>query len=83
MTSDDIITGWKDEGRRRADASEGLAQVPPNPAGLSPFDRRELDVAGGAAPSTILLGSAWLSCMFACAETMWDGSCDLFTYGCC
>lgn len=82
MTQHDIITVWKSEAHRLALPREG-GVPPPNPAGASPLDRIDLDAAGGAVPATVVLGSAWLSCTFACSETMWDGTCDFFTYGCC
>ena len=89
MTSNDFIAAWKDPAVRAHLSEHDLAILPVNPAGPSPFDADPADpanCAGGQVPGPIrTIGqiTSLLSCTFACSETMWDGSCDFFTYGCC
>jgi mersacidin/lichenicidin family type 2 lantibiotic len=87
MTSDDIIAVWKGQAGCATLTEQQLATMPGNPAGLSPFDREPAPLgAGGMLPITIrTIGqiTSLMSCTFACSETMWDGSCDFFSYGCC
>jgi mersacidin/lichenicidin family type 2 lantibiotic len=92
MTANDRIATWKTPSVRADLAAETLATMPLNPAGLSPFEtatRLEtapVHCAGGLPPNTIVTIvrlTSFLSCNVACTETMWDGSCDFFTYGCC
>jgi hypothetical protein len=83
MNKRDIIDCWKSESCRLDRAAAGLPAGPDNPAGPSPLRQHEFDVSGGSSPSTILIGSYWLSCTISCAQTMWDGTCDFFSYGCC
>jgi mersacidin/lichenicidin family type 2 lantibiotic len=83
MTTQQIISCWKDEAYRRGQAADVRAMLPVNPAGPSPLDHAPVEASGGLLPATIVLGSAWFSCTFACSQTMWDGTCDFFTYACC
>jgi mersacidin/lichenicidin family type 2 lantibiotic len=86
MTSNDVIAAWKDQAVRANLGEQELAEMPRNPAGASPFECDPANCAGGMLPGTArTIGpiTSMLSCTFACSETMWDGSCDFFTYGCC
>ena len=62
MTAEEIVSCWKDEACRGRYAADVRARLPDNPAGPSPLDRAELDASGGTLPSTVRVGSAWLSC---------------------
>jgi mersacidin/lichenicidin family type 2 lantibiotic len=86
MTSNDFIVAWKDAAVRAHLSEQDLAMVPENPAGGSPFDADPANCAGGRMPGTaqtIVQVTAFLSCTLSCSQTMWDGTCDFFTYGCC
>jgi mersacidin/lichenicidin family type 2 lantibiotic len=86
MTSTDFIAAWKDPAARAHLSDQELALLPTNPAGNSPFDADPANCAGGQAPGvlqTIGIVTTMLTCTLGCAQTMWDGSCDFFTYGCC
>ncbi len=86
MNANDVITAWKAPAVRASLAAHQLASIPRNPAGPSPFERDPATCASGMMPGMIgPIGSitTLLSCTLVCNETMWDGSCDLFTYGCC
>jgi mersacidin/lichenicidin family type 2 lantibiotic len=86
MTSNDCIAAWKNPLVRAHLSEHELAMVPENPAGCPPFDADPANCAGGRLPATVVTISpvtAFLSCTLACSQTMWDGSCDFFTYGCC
>ncbi len=86
MNANEIITAWKEAAVRASLAGQQLAAMPKNPAGPSPFERDPAYCASGMVPAMVgTVGSitALLSCTLVCSETMWDGSCDLFTYGCC
>jgi mersacidin/lichenicidin family type 2 lantibiotic len=86
MNANDVITAWKEPAVRASLAGLQLAAIPRNPAGGSPFDSDPANCASGTMPSmigTIATITTLLSCTLVCNETIWDGSCDLFTYGCC
>jgi mersacidin/lichenicidin family type 2 lantibiotic len=86
MNSADVIAAWKHPAIRASLADEELMGLPQHPAGRSPFDGDPASAAGGMLPAPIRTVGAltsFLSCTLACSQTMWDGSCDFFTYGCC
>ncbi len=92
MTANDVIAAWKNPTARADLVPDAQATIPLNPAGRSALEidgRVEADparCAGGLPPSTIRITvqvTSVMSCNFSCSETMWDGSCDFFTYGCC
>jgi mersacidin/lichenicidin family type 2 lantibiotic len=86
MTSNDLIASWKDPVVRAHLSEHELAMFPENPAGSSPFDADPVNCAGAKLPATVVtisIVTAFLSCTISCSQTMWDGSCDLFTYACC
>jgi mersacidin/lichenicidin family type 2 lantibiotic len=86
MNTDDVIAAWKEPAIRAGLAEQELMQIPQHPAGRSPFEREPMTDAGASLPITLrTIGAltSFMSCNIACSETMWDGSCDFFTYGCC
>jgi mersacidin/lichenicidin family type 2 lantibiotic len=86
MTVSDVITAWKEPMVRDGLADQDAIVLPQHPAGRSPFERDPANCAGGMLPATIqTIGpvTSFLSCTLACSQTLWDGSCDFFTYGCC
>ena len=86
MTANEVIKAWKEPAVRASLAGQVLATIPRNPAGPSPFESDPANCASGATPANIgtIVGiTTLLSCTLVCNETMWDGSCDFFTYGCC
>jgi mersacidin/lichenicidin family type 2 lantibiotic len=92
------IRAWKDEGFRLAMADADRAMLPESPAGLIELDDADLgEVAGGDAgiTQTTICGTSWacvtvaaiaisknMSCG-ACETTLWSGSCDVSSLGCC
>ena len=85
MTANDVITAWKEPVVRDSLADQELIGLPRHPAGRSPFERDPANCAGGMLPSTLRTAgpvTSFLSCTLACSQTMWDGSCNFFTYGC-
>jgi mersacidin/lichenicidin family type 2 lantibiotic len=86
MNSNEVITAWKQPAMRAGLADPDPIDMPPHPAGRSPFESESVSSAGGMLPSpiqTVGTLTSIMSCNLACSETMWDGSCDFFTYGCC
>jgi mersacidin/lichenicidin family type 2 lantibiotic len=86
MTANDVITAWKEPTFRDSLSDQQLLDVPQHPAGQPPFEQDPANRAGGMLTGTIRsVGpvSSFLSCALARSQTMWDGSCDFFTYGCC
>jgi mersacidin/lichenicidin family type 2 lantibiotic len=86
LNCSEVIAAWKQPAVRAALAGSELTGLPEHPAGRSPFEREPACSAGAMRPGTIrTVGplTSMLSCTFSCSETMWDGSCDFFTYGCC
>src|SRR5689334_13280644 len=86
MNANTVITAWKDPALRAELRVHDLLQLPEHPSGRSPFEGDPGKAAGGMAPGTLqTLGplTSVMSCNLSCSETMWDGSCDFFTYGCC
>jgi mersacidin/lichenicidin family type 2 lantibiotic len=86
LNANEVIAAWKEPDVRGSLAWQESATIPPNPAGLSPFESDPANCASGASPAMIgTIGgiTTLLSCTLVCSETMWDGSCDFFSYGCC
>lgn len=86
MTDSDVIAAWKEPAVRDSLVAQSAIDLPQHPAGRSPFEQDPANCAGGMLPGTIrTIGpvTSFLSCTLACGQTMWDGSCDFFTYGCC
>ncbi len=86
MNANAIITAWKDPALRAELPVHDLSQVPEHPSGRSPLESDPGSAAGGMLPITIATLApltSFMSCNLSCSETMWDGSCDFFTYGCC
>jgi mersacidin/lichenicidin family type 2 lantibiotic len=86
MNANDVVAAWKEPAVRADLPHEDLRGLPQHPAGRSPFDGDAANVAGGMLPATIqTIGAltSMMSCNISCSETMWDGSCDFFSYGCC
>jgi mersacidin/lichenicidin family type 2 lantibiotic len=86
MDSNEVIAAWKDPAVRASLCDRELVNLPLHPAGRSPFDCAPGNCSGGQLPATIrTIGmlTSIMSCNLACSETMWDGSCDFFSYGCC
>ena len=86
MHANDVIAVWKQPAFRAGLPSEELVQAPQHPAGRSPFESDPVTSAGGMLPGswrTVGALTSLMSCNISCSETMWDGSCDFFTYGCC
>lgn len=86
INTDDLIAAWKDPAVRANLSGQEPNQMPHHPAGRSPFESAAANCAGGSLPGTLrTIGAitSFMSCNISCSETMWDGSCDFFTYGCC
>jgi mersacidin/lichenicidin family type 2 lantibiotic len=86
LSSMDVIDVWKRPALRADLGGDELNGLPQHPAGRSPFDQDPGASAGGMVPApirTIGTLTSVMSCNLSCSETMWDGSCDFFTYGCC
>jgi mersacidin/lichenicidin family type 2 lantibiotic len=86
LNATEVIAAWKQPAIRATLASSELTCLPQHPAGRSPFESDPACCAGAMLPGTLRTVGALtsiMSCNIACGETMWDGSCDFFSYGCC
>ena len=86
MSEEDIIKMWKDESYR---ASHGDEPTPENPAGeVELTDEALEDASGGAEAVTSwiclsIATSGTISCIPSCGATVWDGTCNVASIGCC
>jgi mersacidin/lichenicidin family type 2 lantibiotic len=87
MSEEDIIKMWKDESYR---ASHGDEQAPENPAGEVELTDEALEAASGGAEAAVttwiclsVATSGTISCIPSCDRTVWDGTCNVASIGCC
>jgi len=88
MTKNQIIHAWKDEEYRLSLSDAEIAKLPENPAGAVEISEVNLEmIAGGAAPTgwiCLTIGvSAAISCVPSCNASVWDGTCNVASVGCC
>jgi mersacidin/lichenicidin family type 2 lantibiotic len=86
MAPQDIVKAWKDPSYREVLSAVDLAQLPANPAGAIELDDSQLSDVAGATTwycFTVSVVTAGVSCFPACGSTVWDGTCNVATYGCC
>ena len=85
MSEEDIIKMWKDESYRASSDQD----VPENPAGeVELTDEALEDASGGAEAVTSwvclsIATSGTISCIPSCGATVWDGTCNVASIGCC
>lgn len=84
MSNDQIIRAWKDASFRNSLSADELAEVPTNPAGIVDISDQDLEEAVGATswPCGLFTSVAY-SCAPACGSSMWDGTCNIASIGCC
>lgn len=83
MTQIDLIRAWKDDLYRASLNAEEVAQLPPHPAGCIELESEQLaNVEGGTTWPCGLGATAILSCFPSCNGTI-DGTCGMFSIGCC
>lgn len=89
MSEDDIIKMWKDESYRASHSDNPEQDVPENPAGeVELTDEALEDASGGAQAVTSwvclsIATSGTISCIPSCGATVWDGTCNVASVGCC
>jgi mersacidin/lichenicidin family type 2 lantibiotic len=85
----DVIRAWKDEEYRSSLNADELARMPAHPSGLVELTDEELVAAQGATwvitscPCLSIAVSAATSCTPSCNATIWDGTCNVASIGCC
>lgn len=84
MTGEKIIRAWKDEDFRNTLTESERAALPGHPAGIIDLSLSDADIArvSGAEEVTFLIfcASVDIDCD---STTLKDGSCKMWTYGCC
>ncbi|HVF56055.1 MAG TPA: mersacidin/lichenicidin family type 2 lantibiotic [Pyrinomonadaceae bacterium] len=76
MNREQIIRAWKDEDFRSGLSDAERSLLPEHPAGLIDLSDVELDQVGGATAD-------FESCSLNCVITIFNGTCALWTWGCC
>lgn len=87
MSNEDIIRAWKDRAYRGSLSEAERGALPANPVEPMELDEEDLDAVGSRGGATsvpcIALATLTLSCAPSCENTVFDGTCDAFTEGCC
>jgi mersacidin/lichenicidin family type 2 lantibiotic len=79
MDPKDVIRAWKDPEFRSSLDTEAQSTLPTHPSGLMNLDDADLmNVSGGTSVATMIV-----SCFGSCDNTLFDGTCDLWSLGCC
>ena len=86
MSKIDVIRAWKDELYRASLSERELAHLPDHPAGFIELEEEQLaNIEGGTSMPCVVSGTIvtdFLSCFPPCDGTI-DGTCGLFSIGCC
>lgn len=80
MTPHQIIHAWKNPQYRATLTSAELASYPEHPASYVELPDEMADDASGG--TVTIVGDA-MSVWPSCESTMWDGTCNVATVGCC
>jgi hypothetical protein len=94
MSHEEIVARWRNPEARRTEGVDALAAEFASPAGEVELPGDLLEARTGGAEEQVTtwvcltistggLASAAISCYPSCGSTLWDGSCNVASYGCC
>ena len=83
-----VIKAWRDPEFRVDLTSEQRAALPSHPAGIVEISDTEMESAAGATTYFCFLTFSYciteaMSCYGSCDNTYFDGTCNMFSIGCC